>query len=73
MDKDSSGFIDIEELREGFESFGIFKEGSKDEIIQVFNSMDIDKNGSITYNEFLAGTIADIDESVLHKAFMYID
>ena len=48
-------------------------EGKNNKILEAFESMDIDQNGKISYNEFLAATIVDIDEEPLYKAFMYID
>ena len=48
---------------------GMLKEEAL-EIEKVFESMDIDKNGQITYNEFLAATIVDMEEDVLQKAFI---
>ena len=51
---------------------GMLKEEAL-EIEKVFESMDIDKDGQITYNEFLAATIVDMEEDVLQKAFIYID
>ena len=47
--------------------------GQGEDITKVFTAMDIDNSGTITYNEFLAATIRDVDDSVLLKGFMYID
>ena len=51
FDSDGDGTISAEELAGVLQSFG--DEISEDEVRQVINAFDIDKNGTIEFNEFL--------------------
>ncbi|KAK9164593.1 hypothetical protein Syun_005495 [Stephania yunnanensis] len=51
FDKDNSGFITREELKHAMAEYGVVDEASIDEII---DDVDIDKDGNINYEEFVA-------------------
>jgi calmodulin len=52
FDKDHSGELSIEELRAVLNSF-LQKKPSDRQLKRIFSSADIDKNGSIDFNEFV--------------------
>ena len=70
LDKDQDGTLTMEELRSGLESTGLFELLRKDYTMQVSNdiindefelimeALDVNKDGSIDYNEFLQATIS---------------
>ena len=51
MDDDRNHKLNMEEFRKGVEEYGL--NFSRDEIAQMFRTMDLDQNGSIDYEEFL--------------------
>lgn len=55
LDADKSGTVTLEELKEGLAQQG--SQVTQRELQALVDSMDIDKNGSIDYDEFLAATI----------------
>jgi len=55
LDADKSGTVTLEELKEGLAQQG--SQVTQRELQALVESMDIDKNGSIDYDEFLAATI----------------
>jgi len=74
IDKDQSGSITFEELKDGLQ-----KADSKireSEIMDLMNAADVDENGTIDYGEFLAATLhlnkLDREEN-LASAFSYFD
>ena len=50
-DDDGSHTLNLEELTEALQNFGL--EVSEDEVGEIFSSMDEDGTGSINYDEFL--------------------
>ncbi|XP_006664312.3 calcium-dependent protein kinase 25 [Oryza brachyantha] len=74
IDKDNSGTITLEELKNG-----LAKQGTKfsdNEIEQLMEAADADGNGMIDYEEFVTATVhmnkMDREEH-LYKAFQYFD
>lgn len=69
MDKNRDGTLTIEELRAGLEQKGIFEllrnaahsaqKNNKldDEFELLMESLDVDKDGRVDYNEFIQATI----------------
>ena len=62
LDFDGSGEIDIDELKDAVKFVANADTGDgppliekPDEIVQLFESMDIDKNGTVDFDEFLVG------------------
>ena len=61
LDFDGSGEIDIDELKDAVKFVANADTGSPpliekpEEIVQLFESMDIDKNGTVDFDEFLVG------------------
>lgn len=51
MDDDGNRKLNMDEFRKGVEEYGLHM--SKSEIEDLFRMMDMDKNGSIDYEEFL--------------------
>ncbi|KAH7690048.1 Non-specific serine/threonine protein kinase protein [Dioscorea alata] len=74
MDTDQSGTITYEELKVGLSRLG--SRMTENEIRQLMDAADVDKNGSIDHIEFIAATMhrhrLDNDEN-LYKAFQFFD
>ncbi|KAL9233403.1 hypothetical protein vseg_008412 [Gypsophila vaccaria] len=74
IDKDQSGSITFEELRDGLQR--VDSKIQESEIVQLMNAADVDENGTIDYGEFLAATLhlnkLDREEN-LASAFAYFD
>ena len=51
MDKNSDGAIELHELKSVYEEF-FGKKLNDDEAKRIFDSMDLDGNGVISYSEF---------------------
>jgi calcyphosin len=51
MDDDGNRKLNMDEFRKGVEEYGL--NFSKNDIAELFRTMDIDRNGSIDYEEFL--------------------
>ncbi|KAL6513935.1 hypothetical protein OROHE_019391 [Orobanche hederae] len=74
MDTDGSGAITYEELRTGLTKLGSKLSG--EEIQLLVEAVDIDKNGTIDYNEFTTATMHPHrvdDEEKLYKAFCHFN
>ncbi|KAJ9559118.1 hypothetical protein OSB04_013732 [Centaurea solstitialis] len=74
IDKDNSGCITFEELKEGLSSLGANLDEL--EIRDLMQAADIDNNGSIDYEEFVAATLhfnKVYKEDSLYAAFSYFD
>jgi calcium-dependent protein kinase len=54
MDKNGDGELTLQELQAGCKELGIMKQ---EDVNQLFQTIDSDNNGSISYSEFLAATI----------------
>ena len=74
IDVDHSGNIDKQELKKALERFeeDTFSEKDLEEILE---KLDFDKNGNISYSEFLACTLArkHLVKINLKNLFMYLD
>lgn len=72
MNTSNSGAISLEEFHHAFSTFG----KTQDELNEIFNVVDINRNGQIDYTEFLAATIETqgvIEEQRLADAFDRLD
>mmetsp|Transcript_21804 Transcript_21804/g.33720 ORF Transcript_21804/g.33720 Transcript_21804/m.33720 type:complete len:103 (+) Transcript_21804:1122-1430(+) len=59
MDKDRTGFISAEELRQAFHDGKLeIPKMTEDQISKIIEEVDEHKNGKINYSEFLAATVS---------------
>ncbi len=77
LDFDGSGEIDISELKDAVRFVANADTGSgppliekPEEIVELFESMDIDKNGTVDFNEFLVGMTSSSASGSLGSAKM---
>mmetsp|Transcript_31900 Transcript_31900/g.69053 ORF Transcript_31900/g.69053 Transcript_31900/m.69053 type:complete len:545 (-) Transcript_31900:59-1693(-) len=73
FDSDNAGTIDLSEFRAELNKLGTYTD---EEIEKIFCSVDLNKDGSINYTEFLAATLevhGHIEEDRLAEAFDRID
>ena len=77
LDFDGSGEIDIQELKDAVRFVANADTGSgppliekPEEIVQLFESMDIDKNGTVDFDEFLVGMTTSSASGSLGSAKM---
>ncbi|MCQ2819210.1 MAG: EF-hand domain-containing protein [archaeon] len=55
LDENSDGVLTMEEIKQGAEKCEFLGDKiSSEELIQLFNEMDVDKNGLINYTEFVS-------------------
>lgn len=52
LDKNKDGYITLKELKDGMAEFA-----NVDEVAEILKGVDIDSNGAINYNEFIAATM----------------
>ncbi|KAL5212068.1 hypothetical protein ABZP36_022915 [Zizania latifolia] len=75
MDTDGSGAITFDELKEGLRRYGSYNLREA-EIRDLMDAADVDKRGTIDYDEFIAATVhlnkLDREEHLL-AAFFYFD
>lgn len=74
INTDGSGTIKFEELQSGLSRLG--SQLSESEMRQLIDAVDIDKNGTIDYCEFIAATMDrhKLEKGqILFKAFQYFD
>ena len=74
IDKDNSGEINYENLKEMFKENNI--DINEKELQKIFKSLDFHSYGSINYTEFIAATLSSIKFSIEEKliaAFNYFD
>merc|ERR1711936_883765 len=75
FDQDNNGYIELEELVIVFGTLGV--EVTKEELKQKIDDVDVERNGKISFSEFVAlmrETITDIhDEKRLKEAFSIFD
>mmetsp|Transcript_13107 Transcript_13107/g.9164 ORF Transcript_13107/g.9164 Transcript_13107/m.9164 type:complete len:94 (+) Transcript_13107:1264-1545(+) len=68
VDTDSSGTIDFEELNNAFSKFS----ESDSTVSEIMESIDFDRNGEISYSEFLSSIIDHhrvLNDANLYKIF----
>ncbi|KAG7352100.1 serine/threonine protein kinase [Nitzschia inconspicua] len=71
INKSHSGIISKEEFMEAFKNSG----NSDEELEELFDKVDINDNGGITYTEFIAATLeteGELEEAQLQEAFALI-
>jgi len=75
FDQDNNGYIELDELFNVFGNLGV--EVSKEELKEKIDEVDIERNGKVSFSEFVAlmrETITDIhDEKRLKEAFTIFD
>ena len=73
LDENSDGVLSIEEIKKGVEQSKFGAKG--DNIIKIFEEMDIDKNGLINYTEFISALMdyEKIKENQLLECFNSYD
>ena len=74
MDENNDGFLDKKELKDGFEKIG--KLYNDKEIDKLFEEIDLDGNGKISYSEFLAAAINKeelLSDERIEKVFKMVD
>ena len=72
FDKDYDGQISLEEFQEGLVNMNM----EKNEITDIFNSLDINKNGFINYTEFVAAFLEKdiyLSTEAINEAFTFFD
>ena len=72
VDKDYDGQISLEEFQEGLVNMNM----EKNEITDIFNSLDINKNGFINYTEFVAAFLEKdiyLSTEAINEAFTFFD
>ena len=73
IDDDANGMIDLQELRIGLPQLSnVVAEITEDTVAEIFNNMDMNKDGLISESEFLSSCCA-ISEEHLKKAFSALD
>lgn len=73
IDKDKSGTVSLSELKHSFESMG---RDIPQNVLEIFQSVDVDESEEINYNEFIAAAMCkrvSIDEEKLVLAFEAMD
>jgi calcium-dependent protein kinase len=73
MDKDNSGSIEINEMKDAFRGSS---NCSEEELNQIFYNVDFNQDGQVNYSEFLAATINKdkaVSQSNLEFAFHHFD
>ena len=54
LDENSDGVLTMEEIQKGLELCNFGDKFKNDDIIKMFNDMDVDKNGLINFTEFIS-------------------
>ena len=54
IDENSDGVLTMEEIKKGIEKCQFGMKISGDDLINMFNEMDVDKNGLINFTEFIS-------------------
>lgn len=57
MDIDGNGLLDFDEMKAAAQSSDQTNQLTPEEIMQIMDNLDYDKNRKINYNEFLAASI----------------
>ena len=70
LDENSDGVLSIEEIKKGVEQSKFGAKG--DNIVKIFEEMDIDKNGLINYTEFISA-LMDYDKIKENQILAYFN
>ena len=76
FDKNGNGSIDNEEFKQGLEKFTKAHDLNNEDFKNLFDSIDLDNNGVITYNEFISGTFEkkhNQTKEMVYQAFKTFD
>jgi calcium-dependent protein kinase len=75
IDIDHSGSIDKQELKKALTLLVEEEEMSEQDFEELANKVDFDRNGTISYSEFLACTLSrsQLDQANLQNLFVYLD
>ena len=75
IDSDKNGSISKEELIEGYKLMDGNDETAENQADYVMHKLDLNKNGTIDYNEFLMANLTrhSLSKQRLKKAFKYFD
>jgi calcium-dependent protein kinase len=74
MDENNDGFLSKQELKDGFKKMG--KDFTEEEIEKMYDEIDLDGNGKISYSEFLAAAIDKenfLSDERIMKVFKMVD
>ena len=63
LDENNDGVLSMEEIRKGMEDCKFESNIIVDDIVNMFNDMDIDKNGLVNYTEFVSA-LMDYEKSI---------
>jgi len=63
IDENSDGVLTLEEIKNGIEHCKFKFKLNEEKIIELFNDMDIDKNGLVNYTEFVSALL-DYEKSI---------
>lgn len=55
MDEDGNQKLNFDEFKAGIEETGLLVELNDDEINEIFQKFDVDEDGNISIDEFIAG------------------
>ena len=54
LDENNDGVLSMEEIRKGVEECKFGSKMNADDVVNMFNEMDVDKNGLVNYTEFVS-------------------
>ena len=63
IDENSDGVLTLEEIQNGIKNCKLNLNMNEDTVVQLFNDMDIDKNGLVNYTEFLSA-LMDYEKNI---------
>ena len=63
MDKNSDGVLSLEEIKTGIQQCKLMGEMNEEAIENLFNNMDLDKNGLVNYTEFVSA-LMDYEKNI---------
>jgi calcium-dependent protein kinase len=63
IDENSDGVLSLEEIQNGIKNCKLNLKMNEDSVVQLFNDMDIDKNGLVNYTEFLSA-LMDYEKNI---------
>jgi Ca2+-binding EF-hand superfamily protein len=76
MDDDHSHTLDFQEFKNGCNDYGLTLDDSKGEYRQAFDQVDLDKSGTVDFNEFLRALRPPMNQfrtALIRKAFQKLD